>query len=419
MKHRKILAVLLLSVFCLSGCSDRYRDVIEKDMETEQTTTASASGDKTSESDKKDEEKKTEEDEGIPMPDMSEEWEIRYGGEQYCNGTDDIACDTYGFINKSGYQFACSVFLPDTAKDGKDCPVILMNNGLQSTWSLQESVFQVKKGAVPDADGNYKEEDLEKTEVKTPQISVIYASYRPEILLAKALNDEGIGLIIIEPFESIAVYNTFWAVSKEAGDSDISLQPQGGSFQINYAVDKAFMDIVLNNIGEISGADPSKVILASRDYHNIAATQLAAQNQDKISGLVMIDPCTGLTDKIRKEYPEKESLKGIDEPKAGMAMDYLYDLYDIDLKEESSKLNINTKIFISDELKKADTTDPKYDRGIVNDTLASIDSAKEFYPNSAPEAVDTSDFIFTSTPSSEQTNSITKIVSFCKMLANQ
>lgn len=60
MKLRKLFAVLMLSVFCLSGCSDRYRDVIEKDMKTEQTTTASASGDKTSESDKKDEEKKTE-----------------------------------------------------------------------------------------------------------------------------------------------------------------------------------------------------------------------------------------------------------------------------------------------------------------------------------------------------------------------
>ena len=410
MKIKRLLAVLMLSAFCLSGCSDQYKDAIEKDIKTEQTTTVSETKEKTKESDKKSE----EEDDTIPAADMTGTWDIKDGGEDYAYNT-DILCDTYGFINDKGYQFACDVFLPESAKNGEKCPVVVMNNGLQANWAMTE-VIQVKPGAVPDANGNYKDEDMESSGQKIPLMNEIFASSKPESLLADALNKEGIGLIVIEPFGSMNVYNTFLGVAKnsEAGTMSID-EPKGREVQITYSVDKAFIDVVLDNLENMKGVDSSEVILASRDYHNIAATQSAVKNQQKIKGLIMIDPSVTLSEKIREEYPEKDTVKGLSDEKSAMAMDYMYEIYDLDLKEESSKLNTDTKVFISKEKIQGDTTNPKYDKGIVNGTLATSESAESIYPNCAPEVLDTTDFTFTSSPSEETKNSIKPIVSYCKM----
>ena len=181
-------------------------------------------------------------------------------------------------------------------------------------------------------------------------------------------------------------------------------------------MDKAYTDVILDSLGEFSGVDPDKVILASRDYHNIAVTESAAKNQARIKGLIMIDPSVGLSEKIRKENPEKETLKNVDDIKAGMAMDYMYELYDLDLKAEAGKLNTDTKIFISKKKMKADTSVPENDKGIVNGTLATKESAEEYYPNSAPEILETTYFVYTSQPSAEMQSSLDKIVSYCKML---
>ena len=97
--------------------------------------------------------------ESDPKPDMTEKWEIMDGGEDWALGT-PIECDAYGFINESGYQFACEVFLPKGAKDGDRCPIVIMNNGLQTTWITIGNV-QLKPGAVPDENGDYKPEDME------------------------------------------------------------------------------------------------------------------------------------------------------------------------------------------------------------------------------------------------------------------
>lgn len=411
MKIRKLLAVLMLSVFCLSGCSNQYKDVIEQAQKAEQTTTVSE--DKKDDPDKKSEEE--ESDETIPLPDMTEKWEIKDGGEQYADGT-MILCDTYGFVNESGYQFACDVFLPKDVKDGDKCPVVVMNNGLQATWSMTD-IVQLKPGAVPDENGEFKPEDMVSSGEKKAEISEMYASSRPESLLAEALNKEGIGLIVIEPFGSLTVYNTFLGAAKQSEEGFSTMgETKGHEFQNTYTVDKAYIDVVLDNLENIPGVDPSNVILASRDYHNIAATQCAAKDQQNLKGLLMIDPSTELIEKIRKENPEKGAIKGLDDAKAGMAMDYMYEIYDLDLKSESDKLNIDTKVFISKEKMQADTTNPKYDKGIVNGTLATEETAENCYPNCAPEVLDTTNFIYTSDPSEETKTSINKIVSYCNML---
>ena len=60
------------------------------------------------------------------MLDMSEKWKVIIGGEINVKGS-AFTCDTYGFMNESGYIFACSVFMPKGAKDGEKYPVVLMN----------------------------------------------------------------------------------------------------------------------------------------------------------------------------------------------------------------------------------------------------------------------------------------------------
>ena len=39
MKLRKLLAVLMLSVFCLSGCSNKFDEMVEMEQKAEQNTT--------------------------------------------------------------------------------------------------------------------------------------------------------------------------------------------------------------------------------------------------------------------------------------------------------------------------------------------------------------------------------------------
>ena len=386
MKLKKLLAVLMLSVFCLSGCSNKFDEMVEMEQKAEQNTTTVF---ETSGSEKESETEETAET--IPMLDMSEKWKVIIGGEINVKGS-AFTCDTYGFMNESGYIFACSVFMPKGAKDGEKYPVVLMNNGLQISQEML---------------------DLDGTGEAKEYMCVESDSNKLESLLADGLNKKDIGLIVIEPLGSYAAYGTLWGVQQNSDDPSSADDAKGWYYQNTYDVDKAYMDVVLDNLGEINGADPSNVILASRDFHNIAVTQSAVKNKEKIKGLVMLDPCTDLIEKIRKEYPDKEELKDVEDTKAVMAPDYMYELYDLDLKAESDKLNIDTKVFISKEKMKTDISVPENDRGIVNGTLATKESAEKCYPNSAPEILDTTDFIYTSQPSDKTVSSIKKVVSYC------
>lgn len=398
MKNRKIIALIMVSVFCLSSCSTRYKDIIEQDINTEQVTTASSAEEET------DETTETEDsDEPVrpQMPDMSEKWDVRYGGEQYCQGSPYLI-DAYSFSNESGFMFSCTVFMPKEAKEGEKFPVVLMNSGLRTTGNITEVV--------------------DEETGQTTQLVDSDPSNREECLLGTALNEENIGLIVIEPFGSLAVtYMYFDDTETEGGDlaEGSAKTLKGYYFNNTYKSEEALIDVVLDNLGNISGADPSRVVLASRDYHNIAATGNAARNQEKFKGLIMIDPSADLIEKIRNEYPDKESLKDVYDPKAGMGLDYMYEIYDLDLKEESSKLSTNTKVFIGKDKSRTDYTDPNNDRGIVNNTLANSESAESIYPNCDPEIVDTTSFIYTNAPSEETKNSINKIVTSCKIFLQQ
>ena len=353
MKLRKLLAVLMLSVFCFSGCSNQLKEVSEMEKEIEQTTTTAATTEKIFNEQIRESESE---------PDMSEKWEVVFGGEDSCDG---VRYESYAFINESGYQFACSVFLPKTAKNGMNCPVVLMNNGI---WT-----------------GSGSDEG--------PGVYEWFNSTDPEILLADALREADMGMIVIEPFGSPAVYGTLLGAADVKGESRSDVPyAKGDEYNNSLSVDKAYTDIVLDNLGNIPGVDPSQVILASRKYHNITVTKNAIQNQERIKGLLMIDPCMDRESGMASGY---------------MASDYIQELKEMNLKTEAGKLNTDTKIFFSKEKVKDDV--------LVSEdgTPALIENAKNVYPNSAPEILDTTDFYWEHKPSDEKKHSIKTIVSYC------
>ena len=247
------------------------------------------------------------------------------------------------------------------------------------------------------------------------------ASYYPVELLAAGLNKEGIALIVIEPFESLAVYNAFLGMANAALENTADFSVKGYETDNTFTAEKAMIDIVLDHIQDISGVKDSGIILASSGFHNIAATQSAVKHQDKISGLVMLDPAAHLSDKIRLKYKDKEALKDINYKNAdkeyelsGLDSNYMYDLYDIDLSLECSKLTCSSKIFISKENINADTSDPQYDKGMLNGTWLTAEEAEKYYKGSAPELVETTDLSYIYNPPAAKTDSVQKIVSYCK-----
>ena len=366
MRLRKLFAVLMLSVFCLSGCSNQLKEVSEMEKEIEQTTTTAAVVDK-----KIGELVQVSDSE----PDMSEKWEVVYGGEDANNG---VKSDHYAFINESGYQFACGVYLPETAKNGMSCPFVLMNNGVWVGMGTdEEDGFSMVMGWA--------------------------SSYPREVMLATALNEEGIGLVVIEPFGSTSVYGTLLGAAEVKGESMADVPYAKGNENNNsFAVDKAYTEILLDHLGEISGLDPDRIILASRGYHNITVTQNAIMNQDKIKGFLMIDPCMDYQTAVRSC-----SLKPDEETIGYIASGYTGELNKMNLKTEAGKLNVDTKIFFSKDAEK------DYDSFAEEGAPALPEYAKNFYPNSAPEILDTTEFFWEYEPDDKMTHSIKSIVSYC------
>jgi hypothetical protein len=229
------------------------------------------------------------------------------------------------------------------------------------------------------------------------------SSHLSEQLLATALNEENMGLIVIEPFGSNMVYSSLLGAADINGESRADVPfAQGEDNNNSYTVDKGYMNVILDNLESISGVDPSRVVLASRGFHNISVTQSAIMNQDRIKGFLMIDPCMDYQSAIRSYSINPES-----DCTSYMAPGYASEIKDLNLKTEAGKLNVDNKVFFS----KANEND--YDSLAEEGAPTLLESAKNCYPNSTPETLDTTDFSWEYKPSKAKEHSVKKIVSYC------